>query len=118
MHFKDYLAVLGQFPLSLIASICAVYDGNGAQRLPSNQFGEFANYLREIMQNQTRAATLHKGEFLRLIKITRATAKLPERDVLVLMLGHKAGLRITEISRIQTPFRRHSHGLIPQSSLS
>ena len=52
------------------------------------------------MQNQTRAATLHKGEFQRLIKITQATAKLPERDVLVLMLGHKAGLRITEISRI------------------
>ena len=52
------------------------------------------------MQNQTRAATLHKGDFQRLIKITQATAKLPERDVLVLMLGHKAGLRITEISRI------------------
>ena len=52
------------------------------------------------MQNQTRAATLHKGEFQRLIKITQATAKLPERDVLVLMLEHKAGLRITEISRI------------------
>lgn len=52
------------------------------------------------MQNQTRATTLHKGEFQQLIKITQATAKLPERDVLVLMLGHKAGLRITEISRI------------------
>lgn len=52
------------------------------------------------MQKQTRAATLHKGEFQRLIKITRATSKLPDRDVLVLMLGHKAGLRITEISRI------------------
>lgn len=52
------------------------------------------------MRQQTRAATLHKGEFQRLIKITKATAKLPERDVLVLMLGHKAGLRITEISRI------------------
>lgn len=50
------------------------------------------------MQKQTRAATLHKGEFQRLIKITRATSKLPERDVL--MLGHKVGLRITEISRI------------------
>lgn len=52
------------------------------------------------MRQQTRAATLHKGEFQRLIKITRATAKLHERDVLVLMLGHKAGLRITGISRI------------------
>lgn len=52
------------------------------------------------MQKQTRAATLHKGEFQRLIKITKATSNLPERDVLVLMLGHKAGLRITEISRI------------------
>lgn len=52
------------------------------------------------MQKQTRAATLHKGQFQRLIKITRATSKLPERDVLVLMLGHKAGMRITEISRV------------------
>ena len=52
------------------------------------------------MRNQTRAATLHKGEFQRLVKITKATSKLPERDVLVLMLGHKAGLRVTEISRI------------------
>lgn len=52
------------------------------------------------MRHQTHAATLHKGEFHRLIKITQATSKLPERDVLVLMLGHKAGLRITEISRI------------------
>ena len=52
------------------------------------------------MRQQTRAATLHKGEFQRLIKITRATSKLPERDILVLMLGHKAGMRITEISRL------------------
>lgn len=52
------------------------------------------------MRQRTPAATLHNGEFQRLIKITKATAKLPERDVLVLMLGHKAGLRITEISRI------------------
>lgn len=52
------------------------------------------------MQQQTRGATLHKGAFQRLIKITRATAMLPERDILVLMLSHKAGLRITEISRI------------------
>lgn len=52
------------------------------------------------MRQQTRAATLHKGELQRLIKITRATSKLPEREVLVLMLSHKAGLRIIEISRI------------------
>lgn len=52
------------------------------------------------MQKQTHAATLHKGEFQRLIKITQATSKLPERDVRVLMLGHKAGLLITEISCI------------------
>ena len=52
------------------------------------------------MRNQTRAVTLHKGEFQRLIKITKATSKLPERDVLVLMLGHKAGMRVTEISRL------------------
>ena len=52
------------------------------------------------MPKITRAATLHKGQFQRLIKVTLATSRLPARDVLVLMLGHYCGLRITEISRV------------------
>lgn len=49
-----------------------------------------------------RAQTLRQGEFSRLIKITQATSRYFERDVLVLMLGHHCGLRVTEISRITT----------------
>jgi hypothetical protein len=52
------------------------------------------------MPKITRAATLDKGQFQRLIKITRGTSRYPERDVLVLMLGHHCGMRITEISRL------------------
>lgn len=44
------------------------------------------------------AATLDRGQFARLIKITQSTSRYAARDVLVLMLGHKAGLRITEIT--------------------
>lgn len=52
------------------------------------------------MQDQKRAQTLNQGQFARLIKITRATSRYAERDVLVLMLGHHCGMRVTEISRI------------------
>jgi hypothetical protein len=47
------------------------------------------------MQDITRAKTLHQGQFSRLIKITQGTSRYPERDVLVLMLGHHCGMRIT-----------------------
>lgn len=52
------------------------------------------------MANTKHARSLDRGQFARLIKITRATSRYADRDVLVLMLGHKAGLRITEITRI------------------
>ena len=52
------------------------------------------------MPEITRAKTLHQGQFNRLIKITQATSRYPERDVLVLILGHHCGMRITEISRL------------------
>jgi integrase/recombinase XerC len=52
------------------------------------------------MPTPTRALALQKGQFHRLIKITQSTSRYPERDVLVLMLGHHCGLRVTEISRI------------------
>lgn len=52
------------------------------------------------MAEEKRALRLNAGQFTRLIKVTRATSRYPERDVLVLMLGHHCGLRVTEISRI------------------
>lgn len=42
------------------------------------------------MAEITRAKTLHQSQFIRLIKITQATSRYPERDVLVLMLGHSS----------------------------
>lgn len=46
------------------------------------------------------AAALNRGQFDRLIKVTRATSRYPQRDVLILMIGHRAGLRVTETSRV------------------
>lgn len=52
------------------------------------------------MAEVTHAAALNRGQFDRLIKVTRATSRYSERDVLLLMLTHKAGLRVTEASRV------------------
>lgn len=57
-----------------------------------------------------RAKTIHQGQFTRLIKITQATSRYPERDVLVLMLGHCCGMRITEISRLTVADVMHASG--------
>ncbi|MGL4575569.1 MAG: tyrosine-type recombinase/integrase [Burkholderiaceae bacterium] len=46
------------------------------------------------------AAALNRGQLKRLLTITRATSRYWQRDLLVLLLGHDAGLRITEIGRI------------------
>lgn len=62
------------------------------------------------MQDQKRALRLDAGQFNRLIKITRATSRYPERDVLVLMLGHHTGMRVTEISRITVGDVMHASG--------
>jgi site-specific recombinase XerD len=62
------------------------------------------------MTEITRAKTLHQGQFSRLIKITQATSRYPERDVLVLMLGHHCGMRITEISRLTVADVTHASG--------
>lgn len=62
------------------------------------------------MQDSTRAKTLHQGQFSRLIKVTQGTARYPERDVLVLMLGHHCGMRITEISRLTVADVMHASG--------
>lgn len=52
------------------------------------------------MQQEKRALRLNAGQFVRLIKVTRATSRYADRDVLVLILGHHTGMRVTEISRI------------------
>lgn len=62
------------------------------------------------MPEVTRAKTLHQGQFNRLIKITQSTSRYPERDVLVLMLGHCCGMRITEISRLTVADVMHTSG--------
>lgn len=46
------------------------------------------------------ATSLNRGQLARLIQITQATSRYTERDVLCLLLGHRAGMRVTEISRI------------------
>lgn len=62
------------------------------------------------MPEITRAKTLHQGQLTRLIKITQATSRYPERDVLVLMLGHYCGMRITEVSRLTVADLMHASG--------
>lgn len=52
------------------------------------------------MKKITRAAAVKNCDFKRLIQITAATSRHFQRDILVLMLGHHAALRITETSRI------------------
>lgn len=62
------------------------------------------------MQVPKRALRLDAGQFNRLIKITRATSRYSDRDVLVLMLGHHTGMRVTEISRITVADLMHASG--------
>lgn len=53
------------------------------------------------MSNQIeRAAVLSRAELRHLLRVTDATSRYPERDAVVLLLGHCLGLRITEISQI------------------
>lgn len=62
------------------------------------------------MPKITRAVAVKNCQFKRLIQITEATSRHYQRDVLVLMLGHHAALRITETSRIfDDPITAYSH---------
>lgn len=40
--------------------------------------------------NISRATAINRGQLQRLIKITRATSRYADRDVLVIMLGHES----------------------------
>ena len=73
-------------------------------------FRQSHRITESCMQDITRAKTLHQGQFSRLIKITQGTSRYPERDVLVLMLGHHCGMRITEISRLTVADVMHASG--------
>lgn len=48
-----------------------------------------------------QAAILKPGQYRHLIKVTRATSREPERDVLVLMLSIHTGMRISEIAQVE-----------------
>ena len=59
------------------------------------------------MPEVTRAKTLHQGQFNRLIKITQATSRYPERDVLVLIVQIDAWPEEVESARVaQSPVDR------------
>ncbi|UIS25252.1 tyrosine recombinase [Erythrobacter phage vB_EliS-L02] len=47
-----------------------------------------------------RAKTLNDDQFERMCEVARETSVLPERDILMLALSFKAGLRIGEIQKI------------------
>lgn len=46
------------------------------------------------------ASTLRPGQLRHLLRVTEATSRHPERDRVVVLLGHGAGMRITEIAQL------------------
>lgn len=48
-----------------------------------------------------QAAVLTPGRYRHLLKVTRATSREPERDVLVLLMGIHMGMRVSEIAQIE-----------------
>ena len=48
-----------------------------------------------------QATSLQPGQIRRLLRVTAATSRHPERDTLVLLLGLTAGMRATEIAQIE-----------------
>ncbi|WP_206003249.1 site-specific integrase [Paraburkholderia polaris] len=49
-----------------------------------------------------RAKVLTPAKFRHLLRVTEATSRFPERDILILLLGVTCGMRVTEIARIET----------------
>lgn len=47
-----------------------------------------------------RAAVLLPSQLRHLLRVTEATSRYPERDVLILWLGFSCGLRVTETARL------------------
>lgn len=48
-----------------------------------------------------QAAVLKPGQYRHLLRVTRATSREPERDILVLLLGIHTGMRASEIAQIE-----------------
>ncbi|NKA33298.1 site-specific integrase [Ralstonia pseudosolanacearum] len=48
-----------------------------------------------------RAETLKPSQFRHLRRVTEATSRHPERDVLILLLGFTGGMRVSEVARIE-----------------
>jgi integrase/recombinase XerD len=48
-----------------------------------------------------QAAVLKPGQYRHLLRVTRATSRDPERDILVLLLGIMCGMRVSEIAQIE-----------------
>lgn len=47
-----------------------------------------------------RAASLSAAQVRHLLRVTGATSRHPERDTLILLLGHSCGLRVSETARL------------------
>ena len=52
-----------------------------------------------------RAAVLLPSQLRHLLRVTEATSRYPERDVLILWLGFSCGLRVTEMRGKTRHFR-------------
>lgn len=48
-----------------------------------------------------QAAVLRPGQYRHLLRVTRATSRDPERDILVLLLGIHTGMRVSEIAQVE-----------------
>ncbi|MDO3617312.1 site-specific integrase [Ralstonia pseudosolanacearum] len=48
-----------------------------------------------------RAKTLKPSQIRHLLRVTEATSRHPERDVLMLLLGFTCGMRVSEVARIE-----------------
>lgn len=48
-----------------------------------------------------QAAVLRQGQYRHLLRVTEATSRDPERDILVLLLGIHTGMRVSEIAQIE-----------------
>jgi integrase/recombinase XerD len=48
-----------------------------------------------------QSAVLKSGQYRHLLRVTRATRRCPERDVLVLLMGIHLGLRVSEVAQVE-----------------
>jgi integrase/recombinase XerD len=53
------------------------------------------------MPNIKRAATLQPGQLRHVLRVTAATSRHPLRDCLAILMTHCAGLRVTELARLE-----------------